>query len=81
MLTQWHIFAIIFTLKCIFHRDITRSDDNNEWYVTLVIGSISMFVYWLLAGWLVEPLNLIFFGEVTPDIGTSTNEYDNPKPQ
>ena len=82
MLTQWHIFIIMLALRCIFNpSNNEKESDDNEWYVTLAIMSVSIFVYWLLAGWLVEPLNMILFDNTSIDIpkGASLNEYDNPK--
>lgn len=69
MLTQFHIFVLIIALKIIFYNriDLNSNDDDDDepWGFYILILAISLTVMWVIAGWLVDPLNLIIFGEST----------------
>ena len=58
MITQFHIFAVILTVKFMFARASGR-DKPHEWYVYLLAIILMAIVAWTFAGWLVEPVNLI----------------------
>ena len=58
MITQFHIFAIILTVKFMFARASGR-DKEYDWYVYLLAIILMAIVAWTFAGWLVEPVNLI----------------------
>ena len=58
MITQFHIFAIILTVKFMLARSSGR-DEPYEWQVYLLALVLIAIVAWALAGFLVEPVNLI----------------------
>ena len=62
MITQFQIYVIMFVLRGMFAHRLTiglREKDDTEKIATSILLIICAFVYWIVAGWLVEPVNLI----------------------
>ena len=59
MITQFHIFITMVVMQIIFKHYDPQTWENREWYVLVIALTLNLLVFWICAGWLVEPVNII----------------------
>lgn len=59
MFTQFQLFILILTLKSMFYRTWKDRWKDTEWYTLVAILVFVLVWNWLVAGWLLEPINAI----------------------